>query len=95
MIEHYNHRLPKIMKVTAVTLGRHVYYAVREKDVSYRLRKHEEVHIQQYLQLGFFTFLFRYFKEYITFRLRGYNHRHAYLEISFEKEAREKETLNG
>ena len=65
MIEHYNHFLPRILKVTAVTLGKHVYYAIDVKYISIRLRKHEEVHIKQFLQFGFYTFLFRYFKEYI------------------------------
>lgn len=95
MIEHYNHFLPRILKVTAVTLGKHVYYAIDAKFISMRLRKHEEVHIQQFYQLGFYTFLLRYFKEYIYYRFKGYNHNQAYLEISFEKEAREKEILNG
>lgn len=95
MIEHYNHFLPRLLKVTAVTLGRHVYYAVDAKYISIRLRSHEEVHIQQFHQLGFYAFLFRYLKEYMYYRLKGYNHYQAYLEISFEKEAREKERLNG
>lgn len=94
MIEHYNHFLPKLLKVTAVTLGKHVYYAIGAKTISIRLRKHEEAHIEQYFKLGFYPFLYQYFKEYIHYRLKGYDHMHAYLEISFEKEAREKETLN-
>lgn len=94
MIEHYNHLLPKLMNVTAVTLGHHVYYAISKESISNRLRKHEMVHVIQYKQLGFMRFLYRYFKEYIGFRIKGLNHYRAYLEISYEKEARQKETLN-
>lgn len=94
MIEHYNHFLPKIMHVTAVTFGKHVYYAINEESISHRLRKHELVHVHQYKQLGMIKFLYRYLKEYFKFRLKGMDHYHAYLEISFEKEARQKETLN-
>jgi len=94
MIEHYNHFLPKLMNVTAVTLGHHVYFAIHKESISHQLRKHEMVHVQQYAQIGFIRFLFRYFKEYIRYRLKGLDHYHAYLEISYEKEARQKETLN-
>jgi len=94
MIEHYNHFLPRLMKVTAVTLGRHVFYAIDSKMITDRLRTHEMAHIEQYNKLGFFVFLYRYLKEYILFRRKGYDHYHAYLNISFEKEAREKEIIN-
>jgi hypothetical protein len=94
MIEHYTHFLPKLMHVTAVTFGRHVYYAISKESITHRLRKHEMVHVNQYNQLGFIRFLYRYLNEYVGFRLKGMNHNQAYLEISFEKEARQKETLN-
>jgi hypothetical protein len=94
MIEHYKHFLPRLMKVTAVTLGRHVFYAIDSKYITNRLRAHEMVHVLQYKDLGFFLFLYRYIGEYIRLRRKGYDHYHAYLNISFEIEAREKETLN-
>ena len=95
MIEHYNHFLPRWLKVSGVTLGRHVYYAQEASQVSHRLRQHEMIHVEQYRKYGLIRFLFRYFKEYFRFRLKGYTHYQAYLEISFEKEARLKEMLNG
>lgn len=95
MIEHYNHFLPRILKVSGVTLGKHVYYVMDSKNVSSRLRKHEMVHVEQYEKYGFIRFLYLYFKEYINYRLKGLNHYQAYYEISFEKDARLKETLNG
>jgi hypothetical protein len=94
MIEHYNHFLPRLMKVTAVTLGRHVLYAIDSKMITHRLRTHEMAHIEQYKALGFFRFLYRYIKEYYLLRKQGYDHFNAYLNISFEIDAREKEILN-
>lgn len=93
MIEHYNHLLPRLLKVSGVTLGKHVYYAIDSSQVSPRLRQHEKIHVEQYRKYGFFGFLFLYFKEYFGYRLKGYTHYQAYLEISFEKEARLNEVL--
>lgn len=95
MIEHYNHILPKLMKVTAVTFGKHVYYAIDSKQITNRLRTHEQAHVEQYRKLGFVNFLYKYISEYLSYRRKGYDHYHAYYEISYEKEAREKERLNG
>ena len=95
MIEHYKHILPKLMKVTAVTLGSHVYYTIDSSQITQRLRTHESVHVKQYNKLGIIRFLYRYLKEYTSYRLKGYTHYRAYYEISFEKEARKKEMLNG
>lgn len=95
MIEHYNHFLPRLMKVTAVTFGHHVFYAIDSKMITNRLRMHELAHVEQYNKLGFYLFLYRYIKEYLLFRKKGLDHKSAYLNISYEKEAREKETLNG
>lgn len=95
MIEHYNHFIPRLLKVSGVTLGKHIYYAMDFDRVSHRLRKHEMVHIEQYQKYGFMRFLYLYFKEYFRYRFKGFNHYQAYYEISFEKEARLKEMLNG
>lgn len=95
MIEHYNHILPKLLKVSGVTLGKHVYYRMESKFISERLRRHELAHVEQYHKYGFIQFLYLYFKEYLGYRLKGLTHYQAYCEISFEKDARLKETLNG
>lgn len=50
---------------------------------------HELVHVRQFAELGYFRFMFRYAKEYVLGRLRGQDHRTAYLGISAEVEARE------
>lgn len=50
---------------------------------------HELVHVRQFVQLGYFRFMARYLREYLSARLRGEPHREAYLAISAEVEARE------
>lgn len=95
MIEHYKHFLPRLLNVSGVTLGKHVFYEMDSKNVSDRLRIHERVHVEQYRKYGIIRFLYLYFKEYLTYRLKGLNHSQAYYEISFEKDARLQETLNG
>jgi len=95
MIEHYNHFLPKLLNVSGITLGKHVYYRMDSQYISERLRRHEMVHVEQYKKFGFYRFLYLYVKEYFKYRLKGLNHYQAYIEISFEKDARLKETLNG
>lgn len=50
---------------------------------------HELVHVRQFAQLGYFRFMTRYIREYVTARIRGEDHNTAYLGISAEVEARE------
>jgi len=94
MIEHFNHFLPKLLNVYGVTLGKYVYYRMGSEFISDRLRSHEMVHVEQFRKYGFIRFLYLYFKEYIGYRLNGFSHYQAYYEISFEKDARLKETVN-
>ena len=86
---HYNSFVPILFKAEAVTIGTHIFYEMSSPSIF--LRRHEEKHVAQYLKHGFVAFLFRYVLEYVLYRLRGMNHREAYLNISFEKEARDAE----
>lgn len=54
-----------------------------------RFVTHELVHVRQFAELGYFRFMLRYIREYLTGRLRGQDHQTAYLAISAEEEARE------
>ncbi len=54
-----------------------------------RLVIHELVHVKQYDEMGFFSFMFRYVRDYWRGRLSGMNHREAYRAIPVEVEARE------
>lgn len=50
------------------------------------IMNHEKIHLVQQKELLIFPFYIIYFCEYIFYRIYN-NHHHAYLKISFEKEA--------
>jgi hypothetical protein len=54
-----------------------------------QLIRHELVHVRQWGELGPLRFLVRYVSEYLRLRRAGLGHHQAYLEISFEREARQ------
>jgi hypothetical protein len=71
---------------SGITLGPLV--SVRTRAASNRhLLRHELIHVEQFRRHGFVGFLRRYVTDYLRLRLRGYNHRNAYLRIPFEIEA--------
>ena len=55
------------------------------------LLAHELVHVAQYRDLGPWCFRWAYLREYLAGRLRWLGHSAAYLNISFERAAREVE----
>lgn len=81
----YNHWLPKLLGVGAVTIGETIYYETDNPPLW--LRVHEEVHIKQYEEYGVVGYLYRYFRDYLKNRLSGMNHDTAYRNIPFEIEA--------
>ena len=56
---------------------------------SAHLLRHEEEHVRQWRQLGFFGFLRIYLGSYAGSRWRGFGHRAAYRMIPLEVEAEE------
>lgn len=74
--------------VIAITLGRRIYVSAGDAQIDLeQLLRHELVHIQQIVRLGFFRFYWLYFREYISLRRRGLSPSEAYQRISFETEA--------
>ncbi len=53
------------------------------------LLAHELVHIRQFRQFGFGSFVIRYTFDYLRGRIRGLGHSGAYAAIEFEVEARD------
>jgi hypothetical protein len=49
---------------------------------------HELIHVRQWAELGVARFLWRYLSAYLGGRMRGMDHRTAYLAIPLEVEAR-------
>ena len=68
-----------------VTLGSLVI--VRRGKASPYLLRHELVHVRQWKRFGVAGFAGRYLGPYVLWRLRGKNHRGAYLRIPLEIEA--------
>lgn len=60
-----------------------------DRDRLARLVVHELVHVRQYLDRGYFSFMSRYVADYWRGRLAGKDGRQAYLDIPAEVEARE------
>lgn len=63
--------------------------------VTKTLIQHERIHLQQQIELLFIPFYLWYFTEYIYFRFKFNNHRKAYLNICFEKEAYKHQSTAG
>ncbi len=53
------------------------------------LMRHEQEHLRQWRELGFFGFLRQYLGAYLKGRVKGFPHRAAYRLIPLEVEARE------
>lgn len=86
----YNHIIPRLLKVGAITLYPWVLFA--QKRPSNRLIKHELIHVYQVREKGWLRFYLSYLWEYLLGRLRGLSHDDAYHAISYEVEAYEKQS---
>lgn len=85
---HYDSWVAKLLpKHKAITLFGHVFFKQKQEDVSLKLFFHELKHCHQMDKLGYFSFYFIYFYEWIRNIIRGQNLMDAYRNISFEIEA--------
>lgn len=90
--------LTRLLAADAVTLGTRVFLsstAAREigakTEAGRRLLRHELAHVSQFGVEGAARFLWRYALCYARGRRLGLSHTAAYLEIPYEREAREAE----
>ncbi len=76
----------------AITIGRTVIARrrVSTSPTFEHLLRHELTHVEQWRQLGHVRFLRRYVGEYLGGRKAGLRHHDAYLNISLEREARDR-----
>ena len=83
--------------IAATTLGSWVFIDPkvlrRDPQVVGKLIIHELVHVRQFSELGLVGFFRRYLSDYLRARLRGLDHREAYLQIDLEVEARHQADL--
>lgn len=86
----YNSRLvPK--GYVAITLWPFVFTKLAKDQVSDRLRKHEEKHLEQARKGFVIGFYLSYLWEYVKLRITGLNHFEAYYLNPYEVEARDAE----
>jgi len=90
--------LTRLLGADAVTLGTRVFLsstAAREvsakTEAGTRLLRHELAHVSQFAVEGTARFLWKYALSYARGRRLGLSHSAAYLEIPYEREAREAE----
>ena len=72
------------IQIKAITLGPFVFSKDRICEVT---KNHENIHWQQYIELGIFGFVFLYFLYYLIGFIKYRNGLDAYLSIPFEQEA--------
>lgn len=84
--EFYNQKW--VFFATAITLGNCIFYRDSEHLTPYRVRRHEWQHILQIRRDGCVHFYLKYLSEYIRLRMKGAGHFMAYLNISYEMDAR-------
>lgn len=93
----YDHWLPKLlsvipgMRINAIVLFCTAYFYQPENEVSQRLVRHEKEHIRQQKEEGFLWFLIGYISEFLINLIKYRNFKEAYLNISYEIEARSAE----
>jgi hypothetical protein len=88
---------PRLMRrfwgqgISAMTLPNRIYVdpvAMTARQGQGILLVHELIHVRQWGELGVIRFIWRYLTAYISGRMRGRDHRSAYLAIPLEVEAR-------
>lgn len=89
----YNHWLPKILRIGAITLYPFVLISSRSIVTGQRLIKHEMAHVEQVRRDGWLYFYVRYLWEYARNLVYLRSHSDAYLQISYETQARAVEHL--
>ena len=79
--------------ISGVTHGRLVFIDPEvmkgDPDRLARLVVHELIHVRQFVAAGYVRFVLSYLKDYWRGRVGGLSPRDAYLQITYEREARE------
>lgn len=84
-----NSKLARALKVDGIVLYPFIMFS--SPIPNQILINHELVHVDQIKRVGVLRFYFTYLKEYTLHRWRGIPHHQAYMDISYEKEAYEKQ----
>lgn len=80
-------------RACGITLGADIFvrseFFDHDESIPMRLLAHEVAHVAQFERDGIPTFLARYLLDYLAGLARGRGDRQAYLDISYEREARD------
>lgn len=87
-----NSLIAKIIGVEAITLYPFIFYSM--KYPTKQLMNHEMVHVDQVRKLGWWKFYTSYLEEYFELRSSGLSKDEAYMAISYEKEAYERQKVD-
>lgn len=91
----FEHWLPRLLQVDAITLYPYVLFAEHMDDYEDSTTiRHEMVHVAQVRSYGWFRFYISYLLYYAAERVKGEDHYNAYLNIPWEVEARAAEGNN-
>lgn len=85
-----NCKFLRFFRINAIVIYPFVLY--QDRHPCEAITSHEKIHLRQIKDLGVIKFYYLYLKEYLIGRKRGLSHYEAYRQISFEREAYEKQT---
>jgi hypothetical protein len=77
----------KRLPASGMTLFPFILIHKKSLPLNEQLLNHERIHLQQQIELLILPFYIWYLAEYICYRLKGKDHKLAYQNIRFEKEA--------
>jgi hypothetical protein len=83
----YNHPIPKILNVEAITLYPFVIFSQSKQKTSVITIQHEMIHVNQIRDRGFVTFYLSYLCYYLAGLIRYRSHWDAYRFIPYELDA--------
>lgn len=83
----YNHWIPKVLGVSAITLYPYILIKFPREPHFPRVLKHEMQHVRQVREIGWWKFYFSYLWEWFKNLLEHRNHKSAYVFIPYEVEA--------
>lgn len=90
----HNSIIPKLLKVDAITLYPFVFIALAKEATPKWLVMHEMEHVRQVRMIGIFRFYSSYLLYYFAGRLAGFSDYDAYMDIPWEKQARDAQLID-
>jgi len=90
----YKHWYPKLFKIGGITLYPHIWLYDEKECTPLKLIRHEMVHVSDIRRIGVFAFYLSYLFQMMWGLVKYRSFWEAYRNVSFEVEARKKETTH-